>query len=163
MNKTWQSSQTEGEVIRIIILIICLVFVSFRLQGFILEMVICIAGAAASQLTLLIFMSCFSLCQQPGFASVHDSAVNTCPEGELEQQGSFLVARSNAGWLQWNSAFSQDPAPKGCTCLGRTKVRFRLEQKPNGHPNSIETTETTQALKRGYICVQSALLVLPDW
>lgn len=77
----------EGEVIRIIIIIIiCLVSASSGLQGFILQMVICIAGAAASQLTLLRLMFCFSLCQQPGFASVHDSAVNSCPKGELEHK-----------------------------------------------------------------------------
>lgn len=141
MNKTWQSSQTEGEVIRIII-IISLVSVSSGLQGLISQMVICIAGAAASQFTLLRLMSCFSLCQQPGFASVHDSAVNTCPGGELEQQGSLLGARSNAGWLQWNSALLQDPAPKGCTCLGRTKGRLRLEQKPSGHPSKTDPPST---------------------
>lgn len=97
MNKTWLSSQTEGEVIRTSLSNMCLLSVSSGLQGFVLQMGICIAGAAALWLVLLRLTSCFSLCQEPGFSSVHDSAVNTWSEDELEQQGSFPGARSRAG------------------------------------------------------------------
>lgn len=43
-------------------------------------------------------MTCFTLCQEPGISSLRDSAVNTCSEDELEQQGSFLGGQVQC-WL----------------------------------------------------------------
>lgn len=104
MNKTWLSSQTEGEVIRTSLSHMCLLSVSSGFQGLILQMGICIAGAAALWLALLRLTSCFSPCQEPDrFSSVHDSAVNPRPEDQLEHQGSSPGARFCAGWLRWDS------------------------------------------------------------